>query len=192
MTRKELERHKDKLMQSLIQVEPIYYATPTISGKTLTLERIFAYELYHQLRNSYEYEQPYAINGEISKGISFCSGNETTVFPDLVIHQHGTTEGNAVAIEIKTDKDVSPSDLIHDLKKLKKYTDEGNLNYQLGILLIANLDFCSKLNSMRNEEEKQQILSLLNSPRIAVWNKFKKIDGSSEWIKIENISEDEL
>jgi hypothetical protein len=99
--------------------------------KVQQLERVFAYEFYHQLKlialNSLERYRGIRIDGEIGKisnGIKY---------PDLVIHGGQTDRSNQkIIIEIKS---LRNSIDISDINKLYKYID--HLNFEYGIFVCV-------------------------------------------------------
>jgi hypothetical protein len=168
----EKARHLSMLRNALLNIAPEYFKTQSLNGRVQIEERIFAYELYHQLRIAYSGWNWY-INGEFRKGLSFLPdyGLTNTLVPDLVIHEHGTTVNNAVVIEIKTDPGVTGSQIIEDLKKLEIYTRPGTgfLDYKIGVMLIVNSNFTQKFQGMR-EENQVAIREMLDYGRTAIWN----------------------
>lgn len=172
MTEDEKGYHLDNFRNALLGIAPEYFRIPAINDRINIIERAFAYELYHQLRLIYNGRNWY-VNGELRKGLTFMPeyGQDNTLIPDLVIHHHETTTEDIIAVEIKTNPDVTGPELIEDLEKLELYTRPGNghLNYQIGILLIANSNFRDKLQRMRSEN-RQRIIELLNFHRIGIWN----------------------
>lgn len=172
MTEEEKLYHLDNFKNALLHVSPEYFGIPAIQGQVHMNERAFAFELYHQLRMIYTGRNWY-VNGELRKGLTFMPNyqQDETLIPDLVIHHHETTTNNIIAVEIKSNPDVTGPQLIEDLEKLEIYTrpGEGHLNYHIGILLVINSNFREKLNNMR-VENRNRIIELLNFHRIAIWN----------------------
>ena len=121
-------------------------------SKTIKRERVYAYELYHQMRclqESSEKWADYAFNAEIDK-----SGHPIIRHrfnPDMVIHQQGTMSKNLCAIEIKTDPTA--------LRGIEKdfYTLSCMVHcyqYQCGVFIIVNQtleDFWSARQAMISE-----------------------------------------
>ena len=172
MNHREKKDHLDKFKCALLKICPEYFGIPALDGKIHMNERAFAYELYHQLRSLYN-EDTYYVNGELRKGLTIMPNYQldVTIIPDLVIHQHTTTTDNVIAVEIKSNPDVTGPQIIEDLKKLELYTRPGALflDYHIGILLVINCDFYQKFSKM-NISNRQEIFELLNYTRIAIWN----------------------
>lgn len=172
MTEDEKLYHLHNFKTALLSVAPEYFGIPAIQGQIHLNERAFAFELYHQLRLIYTGHNWY-VNGELRKGLTFQPNYQLdkTLIPDLVIHHHETTDNDIIAVEIKSDPDVTGPELIEDLEKLEIYTrpGAGHLNYQIGILLVTNCNFRQKLANMR-KNNRDRIIELLNFHRIAIWN----------------------
>lgn len=81
-----------------------YFQLP-ISGleDPIYRERIYCYELYHQLRSIWPLNCPYELSGEVDKaGHPLIRGNNLDgTKPDLLIHIPGNMAGNYCVIEVK-------------------------------------------------------------------------------------------
>lgn len=92
-------------------------------------ERVYCYELYHQLRLIID-EKLYDVNGEIDK-----RGHKliTEGFnPDILIHKQGNMDNNELVLEVKLKW--QSSGVKDDFKKLDKMTNK--YNYKLGVFLF--------------------------------------------------------
>jgi len=108
------------------EVEPIYR------------ERVYSYELYHQLRALMDEDErfaQYALSGEIDKQghpiIRRCA-------PDLVFHSPGTMDSNLVVIEVKA-VNAALDGILKDFANLGYFVSR-DVNYQLGIELVYGDD----------------------------------------------------
>lgn len=112
------------------------------AGSTAYRERVYCYELYHQLRRLSDTAQgtaagapAYVLSGEIDKaGLNAMSvgGREK---PDLVWHVPGTPR-NAVVIEVKALSRWSPSGVAKDLRTLSTFLSVPDRAYRCGALLV--------------------------------------------------------
>jgi hypothetical protein len=136
------------IKNALKNIEKKYYKFPTFtdSGKKyITRERVFCYELYHQMRtiqkendkNDENYKlKKLTLNGEPDK-----SGHQyiqNALNPDFIFHIPGTMDNFAV-IEVKGydhQKSLIKNDLCKDLCKLTEFVQ--NNGYEYGIMLIFN------------------------------------------------------
>jgi len=133
------EVHKDfhKFVKSLRQagkmmVDKHYFQLPVAGEESPTFrERVYCYELYHNLRNVLGDAFPYKLDGEVDKtGHPVIPGKKK---PDFIVHIPGEMEHNLAVIEVKP-VTVNGQDLEHDLKKLVWLLDHGN--YFRTIMLI--------------------------------------------------------
>jgi len=90
--------------------------------KKIFRERVYCYELYHQLRCILGDCFPYKLDGEVDKGGHPIIRKRKT--PDLIVHKPGEMNQNLVVIEVK------PISVKGHLKELEK--DLETLQYFLG------------------------------------------------------------
>ena len=156
---------------ALLRVAPDYFCVELPDGSQAYQERIFAYELYHQVR--LQFDEHWYVNGEFLKGLSLVPrvNRKNRVIPDLVIHQPATMESNLLAVEIKSSMNLTAVRLLADLKKLEMLTDPHHgLGFSLGIMLIVNADF-KQVFAQANKDLKDEIAQTLEKgPRVAIWN----------------------
>ncbi|MCI0329666.1 MAG: hypothetical protein L0196_01760 [candidate division Zixibacteria bacterium] len=101
------------------------------SEKQIFRERVYCYELYHQLREALTDEFSFELDGELDKrGHEIIKGDRK---PDFVVHKSGCMAQNLAIIEVKP-ADVELKELGEDLKKLKGFVE--NANYYRGVMLI--------------------------------------------------------
>lgn len=121
-------------------------------------ERVYCYELYHQIRSLQEKKhlKDFTVNAEIDKrGHSIITENFN---PDIVIHQQGNIS-NYIVIEVKValDADGIVKDFHTIIAMLKKYY------YQYGIFILTGSslkDFKHYfINNVLNRLEKNQVNS---------------------------------
>ena len=98
-------------------------------------ERVYCYELYHQLRSLWPPDTDYSLSGEIDKnGHKLIRGDGLDKKkPDFLIHEPGVMEHNYLIIEVKpsnTDK----NGIKKDLKTLTAFRSKGG--YSRAIFLI--------------------------------------------------------
>jgi hypothetical protein len=105
-------------------------------------ERVYCYELYHQLRLTLPPPDDieanpcgYLLSGEIDKaGLNAITvkGREK---PDMVWHKPGTSD-NGVVLEVKAADPWSPNGVSKDLKTLTTFLAAPGRAYNLGFLLV--------------------------------------------------------
>lgn len=101
-------------------------------------ERVYCYELYHQLRAQWG-DFHYSLAGEIDKSGQpiFQEGPYAQSKPDLVVHEFGNMDRNLAIVEVK----VATADLTKltaDIDKLAWYCQHAD--YFSGILLVYGND----------------------------------------------------
>jgi hypothetical protein len=140
----DLDMFCDLLVGATSRIGNDYFMLPVPDndgGEPLTeyRERVYAYELYHQLRSVWP-NWRYSLGGEIDKqGHPIVRGPDlNNVKPDLLVHVPGEMRENLLVSEIKASRPDPPrnerSAIETDLKKLAAFCDRAQ--YQAGILLV--------------------------------------------------------
>ena len=123
------------LQAATAAIEPSYFHLNIDGGDPVYRERVYCYELYHQMRMLWPKETPFYLNGEIDKathpilmelGADFAK-------PDLLVHTPGYMSGNFAVIEVKSPA-ASNSGIRTDLSKLSLFLNA--VGYQRGIYLL--------------------------------------------------------
>ena len=98
-------------------------------------ERVYCYELYHQLRVVTGDDFGYSLGGEVDKAghpiLSKFDLDKTK--PDLLVHKSGDMNGNLIVMEVKP-VNAKPNDIRNDLQKMKSFVREGR--YYRAIYLV--------------------------------------------------------
>lgn len=125
-------------------------------------ERIYCYELYHQLRillgNKEKF--PYMLHGELDKkGYQIFNALKLERIPDFLVHVPGNMEDNLVVMEVKNidtqNHKIKP--IIDDMKKVKNFIEKAK--YYRGIMLIYSdgiKDFPDDLKKQIYEDFKEE------------------------------------
>ena len=109
-----------------------YYKVETANGEQKYRERVFCYELYHQMRERQKnYFYGLIINGELDKTGNINYKREK---PDFVIHVQGTDDRNEAIIEVKNT--LQEEDVYKDIGKIDRFI--RNHKYKMGIFLTYN------------------------------------------------------
>ena len=126
-------------------------------------ERVYCYELYHQLRCVLGESSLYKLNGEVDKaGHTIVSGGKK---PDFIVHVQGEMNKNLVVIEVKSVTTIKDdfNKLTEDFKKLERFLNEAN--YKNAIMLIygnVEKDLLRKIKdefkNIKIEKGKQMLL----------------------------------
>ena len=109
-------------------------------------ERIFCYELYHQLRSKQEKSpDDYVIWGEpIKRSFSDIAKGK---MPDFLIHKPGTND-NLLIVEVKM-KNSLDSGVDDDFEKIENYLE--NNNYQIGVFICIGLSTDETREKIKNK-----------------------------------------
>jgi hypothetical protein len=102
------------------------------SGRPIYRERVYCYELYHQMRKRWPSNCPYYLNGEVDKR-SHPTLSELGVggIPDFLVHQPGNMSGNYAIIEVKN---ACAKSFGNDLQKLSIFFAKAE--YRRAIYLV--------------------------------------------------------
>lgn len=108
-------------------------------------ERVYCYELYHQLRCTLGDGFPYKLDGEVDKaGHPSLQGEKK---PDFIVHVPGEMEQNLAVIEVKSTETLS-EEVRKDIGKLKEFIKKAA--YYRGVMLIYGNDENKFKNIQRN------------------------------------------
>ena len=153
-------------MEAIENMDEHYIQLP-VAGKaekkeSIYRERVYCYELYHQLLCVLDKKFPYKLHGEVDKAGHTIIRNAKK--PDFIIHQPGNMENNLVIIEVKpiTVKD-RINELKEDIKTLKWFLNEAN--YYRAIALIYGNENGDLPNNIKKEVDNisdERIVTLWN------------------------------
>ena len=115
--------------------DPHYFKLEIAESIPRFRERVYSYELYHQLRSVLGNDFRYKLDGEVDKRLHpVIIGNK---IPDIIVHVPGEMERNLAVIEVKSVEGAqrhNMKELRQDLEKLRFFINEGQ--YYRGIMLI--------------------------------------------------------
>jgi hypothetical protein len=133
-----IERFLQLLSEASAAIPPHYFNLP-VAGQADAIyrERVYCYELYHQLRTLLESLEPddplteFALNAEIDKQHHPFIEHH---MPDYVFHVPGIMERNLVVIEVKP-INARPEGIRKDMETLAYFTSD-EVGYECGIQLV--------------------------------------------------------
>ena len=133
------------LIKAGTKIDSHYFKLPVAGAeKPIFRERVYCYELYHQLRCILGDDFPYKLDGEVDKATHpILKGAKK---PDFIVHVPGTMDRNLAVIEVKS-VDANSNEIKNDLEKLKGFLDTA---YNRAIMLIFG-DDSSKIECARSE-----------------------------------------
>jgi hypothetical protein len=132
-----MEQLDEILREATAAIRDNYFLLPIHYGGPVYRERVYCYELYHQMRQLWPEpgDSPYRLNGEVDKNnhpyFAGREGRKPKPKPDLLVHQPGGGTYNHAVIEVKS---VDGRAIAKDLKTLALFTAE--LGYERAIFLI--------------------------------------------------------
>lgn len=123
------------LRDATAAIGPEYFLLPVHGADPVYRERVYCYELYHQMRMRWP-DGLYRLNGEVDKNAHpyFQEGGQPK--PDFIVHRPGTGENYAV-IEVKSCRAVL-KDIRKDLGTLSVFRNQAG--YRRAIYLIYGDD----------------------------------------------------
>lgn len=134
------KKHIDLIKKALSQVDQSYfYLLTTYSQNGIRRERVFCYELYHQMRLLMAQANAQllpVIHGEIDKR-GHADFGQNQVNPDFVFHTPGTHDNNTLVIEVKGQLD--HDDIEKDFKTLLSFVHDHH--YQAGVFILYGHSF---------------------------------------------------
>ena len=118
-------------------------------GRSAYRERVYCYELYHQLRMIWPERSHYILNGELDKRSHpiFQAIGINNIKPDLLIHKYESMQHNYCALEVKCEGAKS-IDVHKDLRTL--YLLRKRAGYQRSIYLLIGRNLSSTLTKVKN------------------------------------------
>jgi hypothetical protein len=94
------------LGEATAAIAPSYFRLSVDGGDPVYRERVYCYELYHQMRLLWPANTPYCLNGEVDKAAHpiLRTLNADHAKPDLLVHQPGDMNHNHAVIEGKSSR----------------------------------------------------------------------------------------
>ncbi|ODU04000.1 MAG: hypothetical protein ABS89_04105 [Thiobacillus sp. SCN 63-1177] len=143
----------DILQAATAGVEAMYFHLSIDGGDAVFRERVYCYELYHQMRENWPTESQYFLNGELDKSAHpiLRELGADHAKPDLLVHTPGAMAGNYAIIEVK--HSTAPKGIRKDLETLDLFVRK--VGYQRAIYLIygheANARSVGKIKAIADE-----------------------------------------
>lgn len=136
-TDREIRAYLDLIKEALSTIDAGYFRlATTYEPSGITRERIFCYELYHQIRSRMPEGCPLTLNGEIDKRGHIEFDRKDQKNPDFVFHIPGTMEGNTLLVEVKGTLDYSVKDITDDLETALRFVSK--YRYVAGLFILYN------------------------------------------------------
>ena len=116
-------------------IGPIYFRLNIDGDDPVYRERVYCYELYHQMRRRWPNNSEFYLNGEIDKAAHpiLRELGATNKKPDFLIHRPGYMSGNHAIVEVKHGR-TSPQGIAKDLRTLTLF--RSTVGYERAIYLV--------------------------------------------------------
>jgi hypothetical protein len=130
----EIQHLVELLSRAASQVTDEYFQLPVVDADAVYRERVYCYELYHQLRWLWD-AFPFSRGGEVDKAghRHFRGGPYAKAKPDFLVHVPGAMDHNLAAVEVKPGT-ADTNDFRVDLQKLTWFCHRAQ--YFKGLLLV--------------------------------------------------------
>ena len=146
-----VESFVEMITGSLDNVGDEYYKiTTTYESSGIVRERVFCYELYHQMRSvqSARGLTDVQIHGEIDKSGHIAFDRNSRKNPDFVFHVPGMMKGNAIVVEVKGKIEGNYQEGVYkDIVTLSNFPNNKHY-YHSGILIIYNYTYDEFLHNI--------------------------------------------
>ncbi|ODT32231.1 MAG: hypothetical protein ABS35_02540 [Kaistia sp. SCN 65-12] len=130
-----MEELDDILGQATAAIHPTYFLLPVAGRLPALRERVYCYELYHQMRVRWPPNAALSLSGEIDKRgheVLAARGARLAI-PDLLVHSPGNMDNNHAILEVKSIA-ASRLGIRKDLGTLSEFQNLGG--YNRGIYLF--------------------------------------------------------
>lgn len=135
-----------------------YFYVDIADGSSRYRERVYCYELYHQMRKLWPADCVYTLNGEVDKrGHGLFKNTEVRdSIPDFLVHKPGFMDNHAI-IEVKR-QNTNDCNMKKDIKKLEFYRKE--MGYKRGIYIIFGHEAGNSSKGIKEIIEEMRIETL--------------------------------
>lgn len=143
------------LKDAINKIDSSYFNLKT-TYSSIIRERVFCYELYHQIRNIVgEKDNLFRIHGEPDKRGHLKFDVEDRRNPDFIFHAPSSMNHNLIVLEVKGK--YSTRDVCKDLDTLNIFTTK--YNYKKGVFLIYNYSLEHFRRNIKRQKQKFQKFS---------------------------------
>jgi len=135
------------LRQATASIAPEYFRLPVVGGAVVFRERVYCYELYHQLRLLWPKDCGFRLNGEVDKrSHPYFAENGWAPKPDFLIHAPGSNN-NYLVIEVKSVDSLMSGGVLKDLSTLGRFKAEAG--YRRAMHLVFGTTGAAMLEVVR-------------------------------------------
>lgn len=144
-------------------IDSAYFHIQIDGGDPIYRERVYCYELYHQMRRLWPDGCAYRLNGELDKAAHpiLSQWGADRKKPDLLVHQPGSMAGNHAVIEVKSSR-ASANGIEKDLETLSLFITK--VGYQRAIYLLygyeADMALVKRIQSIASTKDDRAQIEL--------------------------------
>lgn len=151
------------LEEATRQLPKPYFHLNIDGGDHVYRERVYCYELYHQIRCLWPIQSDFYLNGELDKSAHPLLRELGADYakPDLLVHKPGYMSGNHAIIEVKSSK-AQNAGIVKDLNTLALF--KTRVGYHRAIYLLFGYE--AETTAERVRQIAQSIEGL---PPIELW-----------------------
>jgi len=155
----DVEQEIKFIKDAINKIDSSYFNLKT-TYSSIIRERVFCYELYHQIRNIMEEKNKlFMIHGEPDKRGHKKFDVEGRRNPDFIFHTPSSMNYNLIVLEVKGK--YSTRDVCKDLDTLNIFTTK--YNYKKGVFLIYNYSLDQLRRNIINQKQEFQKFSTNNN-----------------------------
>ncbi len=181
----DIERFQECFIIATAHIADEYILMP-IDGAPLPIyrERVYCYELYHQLRVQMGDNFGYSLGGEVDKRAHpIMRGRDmTNAKPDLLLHRPGDMGGNLAVIEVKPVNAVR-RDIQKDIRTLTAFRQRGRYHHAIYLIYGLGDNRFQMLKTTALQLQQQDTEGRINLDLITLfWHPAAGIQAmTSEW-----------
>lgn len=130
----------ERLIEAATRIDSHYFQLPVAGAeRPIFRERVYCYELYHQLRCALVDRFPYKLDGEVDKaGHPNIRPKIGARKPDFIVHVPKQMDRNLVVVEVKP-INAKRRDIQGDIEVLKRFLDKAKY-YRAIMFIYGNVD----------------------------------------------------
>lgn len=135
-----LEQLNDIISAATAAISHQYFQLPILGGPPVWRERVYCYELYHQMRIRWPEDCPLILTGEVDKRAHpiFDWLEARQAIPDLLIHAPGNMAQNFAVIEVKSQQ-ATMAGIRKDVATLNEFLAKVGYNRAMCMVFGPNL-----------------------------------------------------
>lgn len=130
-----MEQLNEIISEATAAISDPYFHLPIFGGPPVWRERVYCYELYHQMRLRWPTDCPFILTGEVDKRAHpiFERLEARQAIPDLLVHSPGDMQRNFAVIEVKSQQ-AQAKGIQKDVATLQEFREI--IGYRRAIYLV--------------------------------------------------------